>query len=411
MINYRRTRTACFFSFVTGSCGFCLSPILFVTFREMYGISYTLLGTLVLINFCTQLATDLVFSFCSKRMDIGRAVQAMPLISALGLLVFSVVPNLLPSSAYLGLALGTVLFSVAAGMGEVLLSPLFAALPSESPDRDMSLLHSLYAWGVVGVVVISTLYLRVFGETNWLWLAVFFAALQMVSFVLFYLSPMPHMAESTKASSKKRNTCAMALCFICIFLGGATENTMTNWISGYMETALSLPKVAGDILGMASFAFLLGIGRTWYAKCGKNITRIMTLCMAASAVCYITAGVCLNIWVSLGACALTGLAASMLWPGTLILMEENFPSSSVAAYALMAAGGDLGSSVAPQMLGIVVDKVSATALAVRLGERFGITSEQVGMKAGMLAAAIFPVLGLVLIIYIGKYFKKLKTKE
>lgn len=406
--NFNRTKYACFYTYIASASIFSLPPMLFVTFREMYGISYTLLGTLVLINFCTQLSIDLIFSFFTRYFNIHKTIRTIPMITALGLLVYALIPMLMPQYAYAGLVIGTIMFSVAAGLGEVLLSPLVAALPSDNPERDMSMLHSLYAWGVLSVVLISSLFFKVFGNHNWMYLTMFFAILPVISCILFCVSPMPEMNISHSGASEAtgRQGKGIFLCVMCIFLGSCAENAMTNWISGYMENALRIPKAVGDILGMATFALLLGFGRTWYAKRGKNISKVLLFGMIGAAVCYLVAGLSQNVIVSMLACVLTGLCTSMLWPGTLILMEENFPSPGVTAYALMAAGGDFGGSIAPQMLGAVVDAVAASNVAARLSGTLSLSVEQIGMKAGMLTAAIFPIIGIFVLVYIRKYFKK-----
>ena len=173
-----------------------------------------------------------------------------------------------------------------------------------------------------------------------------------------------------------------------------------------MENALQLPKVWGDILGMASFAILLGLGRSLYARYGRNISAILLCGMIGATVCYLIAGISTNLVIAMLACVLTGLCTSMLWPGTLILMEEKFPNPGVTAYALMAAAGDFGGSVAPQLLGAVVDTVSASDWALQLGATFSLSAEQIGMKAGMLTASFFPLLGVVALVFIVKRFTK-----
>ena len=395
--NFKRTKYACYFAYLAMSSIFSLPPILFVTLREMYDISYTLLGTLVLINFCTQLSVDLIFTFFTKYFNPKVVVRVMPLITSAGLLVYALVPTFFPQYAYVGLVIGTVIFSVAAGLCEVSLSPTVAALPSDNPQRDMSMLHSLYAWGVLMVVVVSTIFLNLFGRENWMYLTLFWAILPIFSCLWFCLSPMPEMDFSSgeKGTEKgKRRAFGLALCALCIFLGSCTENAMTNWISAYMEKALYIPKAFGDILGLAVFALLLGTVRTLYAKYGKNISKVLLWSMVGSIFCYLGAALSPVPIVSLIACVLTGVCTSMLWPGTLIFMEEEIPGAGVTAYALMAAGGDFGASVAPQMLGAVAD-------AVAVG-----STEQMGMKVGMLTAVIFPVLGVLLVLYMRKFFKK-----
>jgi len=94
----------------------------------------------------------------------------------------------------------------------------------------------------------------------------------------------------------------------------------------------------------------------------------------------------------------------------LILAEKHIPGLGVAAYALMAAGGDLGGSVGPQVLGAVVDTVSASAMAVKLGETLSLTPEQVGIKAGVLFAALFPILGTIVLILLIRYVKNMKRE-
>jgi len=405
--NYKKTKLSCYFTYVALSSVFSLPPLLFATFREMYGISYTLLGTLVLINFCTQLGIDLIFSFFSKYFDTHKAIRIMPLITSLGLSIYASIPMLFPQYAYAGLVVGTFIFSVAAGLSEVLVSPTVAALPSDNPERDMSTLHSLYAYGFVAVVLLSTVFLRFIGEKYWMYLTFFWALLPIIAFVLLMTSPLPDM-NSEQSTAKKINskyrTIGLALCMLCIFLGACAENTMSNWISVFSEKALNLPKVWGDVFGMSLFAILLGLARTAYAKYGKNIYKVMLVSMICSVVCYLIITFSSGTVLPLIACVGLGVFTSMLWPGTLMFMEENVPSAGVAAYALMAAGGDFGASVGPQSLGIIVDNVSITEWARVLGEKLLLTPEQIGFKFGMLIIAIFPLLGVVVLLYMKKYF-------
>ena len=404
--NFKLTRIACFTAYIAAASAFALPPLLFVTFREMYGISYTLLGTLVLVNFCTQFSIDMIFTMFTKYFNIKLAVRIMPLLTSAGLVIYALSPTVFKGHEFAGLAIGTFVFSIAAGLGEVLISPIVAAIPSENPDRDMSLLHSIYAWGVLFVIVLSTGYFAVFGNENWVYLTLFFALLPIINSIFFFLSPIPDMSfgENAKGEMGKNRKIGFALCFACIFLGSAAENVMTNWISGYMERAINIPKAYGDIFGMAVFALLLGLGRTLYAKFGKNIMKVLLWGMAGSAVCYITAGASSNVILAFGACILTGFATSLLWPGTLILMEEKIPNPGVAAYALMAAGGDFGASIAPQLMGYVVDAVTASELADKLSVTMNVTPEQIGMKAGMLVTSMFPIIGVVVLVIMIKYF-------
>lgn len=407
--NFKRTKFACYASYFTMSSIFSMPPLLFLTFRELYGISYTLLGTLVLANFFTQLATDLVFTFFSKHFNVKWVVRIMPLITSVGLLIYALAPLIFPSSVFVGLLVGTVIFSVSAGLSEVLLSPTIAAIPSKNPERDMSFLHSLYAFGFLTVVLLTTFYLKFFGNSNWMYLSMLLAALPIVASVLFMTSPMPEMSggECVNSSEKAgKRVIGLALCVACIFFGSCAENVMTNWVSSYTEAALGVDKAVGDILGMAMFAVLLGLTRIAYGKFGKSITPTLFIGMAGAAACYITVALTESAVLAFAACILTGAFTAMLWPGALIFMEKNVKGVGVGAFALMASGGDLGAAISPQLMGIIADTVSASSLAEKYSATLGLSAEEIGMRAGMLATSIFPLVGIIVLFAATRYFAK-----
>ena len=221
----------------------------------------------------------------------------------------------------------------------------------------------------------------------------FFALLPIISSVLFSLSPMPDMSSRdtplTPVKSRRRRW-GIALCFACIFLGSCAESVMSSWISSFMETEMHVDKALGDTLGMAMFAIMLGLTRICYAKWGKSITRTLLIGMIGCAVCYFIAGAVTLKLPAFIACVLVGVFSSMLWPGTLIMMEEKIDGVGVAAFALMASGGDLGASVAPQLMGIVADGY--------------------GLRAGILVTALFPLVGIFLMLVIIRFFKNESNK-
>ena len=414
-LNFKRTKLACYTAYFTMSSIFCVPPLLFMTFHNLYNISYTLLGTLVLTNFCTQMLVDLIFTMFSKKFNIQKVVRVMPCITSLGLFVYALIPQFFPQYAYIGLVVGTIIFSVSAGLSEVLLSPVIAAIPSDNPQKDMSMLHSLYAFGFFTMVVISTLFLKIFGNENWFYLVLLIGTLPLIAAVMFKISPFPDMTEeASQKKNKEKNksrTIGLVLCVGSIFLGSCAENTMSNWISTYMENALNIDKALGDILGMAMFAILLGITRITYAKYGKNISKFLLVSMICASVCYLTVSFSNNTILSFVGCVLTGIFTAMLWPGTLILMEEKVKGVGVAAYALMASAGDFGASLAPQLMGIVVDNVSVSKFALEMSNTLNLSPEQIGLKVGMLITSIFPILGSFLIVFIIRYFKKQNLQE
>ena len=385
-----------------------LSPLLFITFHNRYGISYTLLGLLVLINFVTQLLVDLAFSFFSHRFNIKLTVKLTPVIAAVGLLAYSLAPLITPSNVYLGLVIGTLIFSSASGLAEVLISPVIAAIPSDEPDREMSKLHSVYAWGVVFVIIVSTLFLLAFGDEKWQFLPILFTFIPILSTILFLGVKIPDMQTNERVSgaiSALKNK-SLWLCVAAIFLGGAAEVVMAQWSSGYLEQALGIEKVWGDIFGVAMFGVTLGLGRSLYGKFGKNVTRVLLLGAIGASACYLVAALSSIRVAVLIAIALTGLCVSMMWPGSLVVAQEYFPKGGVFIFAMMAAGGDLGASIGPQLVGIITDSVAGSEALITMAETLMLSSEQLGMKIGMLFGAFFPLIAIFVYLYIHKSMKK-----
>lgn len=408
MKNFTKVKLACYATNVTMSVVCNLSPVLFLTFRSLYGISYSLLGMLVLINFITQLSVDLIFSFFSHKFNISAAVKATPVIGMIGLILFAMTPYLLPNNIYLGLVIGTIIFSASSGFAEVLISPVIAAIPSENPEHEMSKLHSIYAWGVVGVIIISTVYLLVFGGNNWQWLPLFFVLIPLVASIFFLGSKLPTLETPEKLSGvinllKKKD---LWLCVFAIFLGGAIEVTMAQWSSSYLEQALGIDKIWGDIFGVALFSVMLGLGRSLYGKIGKNITKILFFSAIGAGVCYLTAALIGIPVIGLIACALTGFCAAMLWPGSLIVASDRFPTAGVFIYAMMAAGGDLGNSVGPQLVGVITDAVSSSPTMIDFASSLGISTEQLGMRCGLLVGFVFALIAVFVFLFIMKTHKK-----
>ena len=402
--NYKRVKYACYTTNVSMSVVANLSPILFLTFHNLYGISYSLLGSLVLINFIAQLLIDLVFSFFSHKFNISLAIKITPLLTLVGLFLYAVCPLAFPQYAYAGLVVGTLVFSVSGGLAEVLISPVIAAIPSDDPDREMSKLHSVYAWGVVPVILISTLFLYVFGSQSWHWLALLYMLVPLVAFLLFTKAQIPQMETPEKVSgalSFLKNK-GLWLCVGAIFLGGASECIMAQWSSGYIEQALGIPKVWGDIFGVAVFSVMLGMGRTLYAKKGKKIGNVLFLGSIGATICYLLAAICNMPLIGLVACAFTGLCVSMLWPGSLIVASDRFPQGGVFIFAMMAAGGDLGASVGPQLIGVITDFAIANPTIVSFAEGMNLAPEQMGMKLGMLVGMLFPLTAIAVYFVIKK---------
>lgn len=392
-IEQKKLKYACYTVSLSMSIVANLPPVLLLTFRSIYGISYSMLGLLIFINYVTQLGIDLVFSFFSNIFNIPKTVKTMPYLTFIGLGIYAIYPLLFPRSAYIGLFLGTVIFSFSAGLAEVLISPIIASIPSDDPDREMSKLHSVYAWGVIPVTISATIYLMIFGSVMWYWLVFIFMLLPVVSMCLFYKVDVPTLQNGQKLSGVvnflKNRT--VWLFVFAIFLGGFSECTMAQWSSGYLEKALGIPKVYGDVFGVAIFALMLAIGRSLYGKYGTNIIKVLILSSFGAFLCYLAVAVSPHPMVGLVACGLTGLCTAMMWPGTLVVASDKFADAGVVIYALMAAGGDMGAAIGPQLIGIITDYAMKNDVVTGLADSLSVTAEQLGMKIGVAVAMFFPL--------------------
>ena len=407
-VNYKILKFACYTVSVTMSFVSSLPPLLFLTFHNTYNISYSLLGLLVVINFATQLGIDLVFSFFSHKFDITKTVRIMPVLSIIGFLIYVAVPIMAPDYAYLGLAVGTVIFSAACGLAEVLISPIIASIPSDDPERQMSGLHSVFAWGCAAIVVLSTLFLMLVGTNNWHFIVLAFTLVPVLSTILFCRTGITCVESHEKGEgiSALVKSPVLWLCAVAIFLGGASELAMSQWASTYIENVLLIDKVWGDVLGVAMFGVALGMGRTLYAKFGKNLTRVLIWGSTGAALCYLVAALSQLKVVGLVACALTGFCVALMWPGTLSIAAEKFSAGGVVVFALMAAAGDSGAAIAPQLVGIVTDFAINNKTLVTIANGFGLTPDGLGLKLGLLVGMLFPLIAVFIFIKLHKIIKR-----
>ena len=140
---------------------------------------------------------------------------------------------------------------------------------------------------------------------------------------------------------------------------------------------------------------------------GNEITGLEDkfLTIGATA-CYLICAVSSIPVIGLIACAFTGFCVSMMWPGCLVVGAEKVPTGGVFIYAMMAAGGDFGASVGPQLIGVITDTVMANPTAAALAESWGMLPDQLGMKLGMLVGMLFPLVGIFVYLHILRTKKK-----
>jgi len=378
---YGTTFAACCAAYVSHAAVVNLTPLLFIPLSWQYGFSYAQLGALVLVNFLTQLAADVGFGVLIDRYGFRLFVVAGHVFMTAGFVFFAAVPRL-PVDPYAGFVAATLIFSVGGGCMELIISPIVNALPAKEKSASMSLLHSFYCWGHVGVALFTTLFIHVFGRASWPALFMIFAALPLINTFVFIKCPLAPPVPSERRSSAAsvlRNPMFLIIIAVIIF-SGASEITFAQWTSAFMEDVMELPKIVGDIAGICVFAAMMGTARTLNGVKGK--TKHLRYFMLAGAmlafVCYITVALTESPSVGLAACALCGLGVSLLWPGALSLSAEAFPLAGSWMMAMLAAGGDTGASIGPYLAGLVADAA--------------------GLRAGMLVSSVFPLAVVALLL-------------
>jgi fucose permease len=376
-----------------------LAPVLFIPLRAEFGLTYEQIGRLILINFATQVTFDIVCGYLVDRMGPKRFIVAGNILCAAGLWLFALTPAWF-TDPYHGLVLGTIVFSMGAGIFELLLSPILNALPSDQKANDMALMHSFYAWGQATVILLTTITLYLIGAGNWRPIALAWSVLPIIGAIGFASLHIPRFQEESQRHRLRDlvRIPSFLVAVVAIGLGGASELSMAQWASAFAEKGLGLPKLVGDVGGLVLFAVALGLGRVWFGIWGSRVSlyRPMIAGAAVAVLCYLVAS--LSPWpiASLAACVLAGLAVSLLWPGMLSITAARFPLAGASMFALMSASGDIGGAVAPWLVGAVADRAP---LLVQLAGLLpaGLTTEQIGLRAGLLLATIYPLVMVVLL--------------
>lgn len=390
-IEYRRTLTACNLAGFIQSATMNLSPFLFVPLMLLYGLSYTQLGFLVLVNFVAQFAADLYFGWPVNKYGYKPFCIGSQAAIVIGLALFACAPWIAPGHEMIVLAVATVIFSAAAGLLEVLLSPITKTIPAENSEANFMIMHSAFAGGIFAAALVTTLLLRALGNDMWQLVVLVWALLPLYNTFQFVRAPMPEIVpehERMKAG-KMLSSPVFIVAFFAIFFGAATELLIVQWGSTYLEEGLGLSKIVGDVLGLCFFAAMLAAARLLYAKkgAGLNMNDLMIWGSVAGIVLYVVAAFAPTVWLVIVAFGLIGFCSSMLWTGTLIVAADNLPHTGALVFALLAGGGDLGIAVGGQVVGWLSDVFATRAPA-------GEDAAQYGLKMAMFVAIAIPVLSL-----------------
>ena len=374
---YRKTLIACYLGFVTQAIAANFAPLLFITFSRTYRLTIEQLAVIPLTFYLAQLVTDLAAAKFADRIGFRVCVVASQVLSAAGLAALAFLPDALPLPLA-GIIAAVILYAVGSGLIEVLISPIVEACPFENKDGMMSLLHSFYCWGSVGVILGSTLFFVLFGTQHWRILAVLWAVLPLVNAFNFISCPIERLVEDGESMGIRQlfRTPLFWLLALLMVSSGACEISMAQWASAFTESALGVSKTVGDLAGPCLFSVLMGISRAVYgAKSEKlDLVRTMLCCGLLCFLCYLLASLASSPVLGLAGCALCGISVGIMWPGSLRISSQKCPKGGTAMFALLALAGDLGGSAGPALVG-------------------GVSGASGGdLKTGLLAATVFPVL-------------------
>lgn len=392
---YKKTLTACYLGFITQAIAANFAPLLFLKFHNDYDISLKKIALISVTFFLTQLIVDLLCSRFADRIGYRKCVIASELFSAAGLIGLAFLPELLPDP-FIGIIICVMVYATGSGLIEVLCSPIVEACPFDHKEAVMSLLHSFYCWGSVGVILLSTLFFAIFGIDTWKWLVCLWAVVPLFNVYNFAKCPIENLTEDGKGM-KTRSLLKIPLFWLSIILmvcAGASELSMSQWASAYAESALGLPKAVGDLIGPCMFAVTMGISRSVYGKYGSKISLIkFMMCSGALCLlCYIAASVSNEPIIGLIGCIMCGFSVGIMWPGTISICSENIPAGGTGMFALLAMAGDLGGSFGPGLVGNIAQRSNDN------------------LQKGMFAGCIFPLVLIISLLILRIIRRKNKLK-
>ncbi|MBQ8878557.1 MAG: MFS transporter [Lachnospiraceae bacterium] len=375
---YNKTIISCFVGYIVQAIINNFIPLLFLTFQDSYGISLGKITLLVTFNFGAQLVVDiLAISFVDK-IGYRASMIIAHVFAAAGLVSLTVLPELF-TDPFVGLLLSVMIYAVGGGLLEVLVSPVVEACPTDNKEKAMSLLHSFYCWGHVGVVLLSTLFFQLCGIGNWKILAVLWAIVPLLNAVAFTRVPMAQLLEEGDTGLSMKELASMKMFWVLMLMmlcAGASEQAVSQWASALAEKGFGISKTLGDLIGPMAFAILMGSSRAYYGKFGDKI-NLEKFMIGSSILCIISYLMIALIPIpALGflGCALCGLSVGIMWPGTFSVASASMPRGGTAMFALLALAGDMGCSSGPTFVGFI---------SGALGDN---------LKLGVLAAIIFPTL-------------------
>lgn len=378
---YNKTIVSCFIGYIVQAIVNNFVPLLFLTFHSAYGIPMTQITLLITFNFGLQLLIDLLSVTFVDKIGYRASMVIAHICAALGFVLLTTLPDLC-GNPFVGLLIAVTVYAVGGGLLEVLVSPVMEACPTDNKEKAMSMLHSFYCWGHVAVVLISTLFFRIFGIENWKIMALLWAVVPFINMIRFTKVPIASLIEEGEKGMTIGELCKQKIFWILMLMmvcAGASEQAVSQWASTFAEMGLGVSKTLGDLAGPMLFAITMGSARAFYGKYGDKID-LDKFMMGSSILCilsYLCISLVPNPVIGFAGCALCGLSVGIMWPGSFSKATASLPKGGTAMFALLALAGDVGCGGGPTIVGMVSGAMNDN------------------LKMGILAGIIFPVLLLV----------------
>lgn len=377
---YRQTIYASYIGYITQAIVNNLAPLLFVIFRDEFGLSLSNITFFVTINFFIQLFVDFAATKFVDKIGYRKCIIAAHICCAAGLISMAVLPMII-GNAFVGLLISVAIYAVGGGLIEVLISPIVEACPTDNKVSVMSLLHSFYCWGTVLVIVLTTLSLHFFSKNSWHVVACVWAAVPIANAFLFAKVPINTLTEENEGMKNKElfKNKMFWLFVLLMVTAGASEQAMSQWASAFAETGLGVSKTIGDLAGPCLFSILMGTARAVNARLTArfNITVLMIVSGALCIASYLLASLSGNAVIALAGCGLCGLSVGIMWPGAFSMASQSFPKGGTSLFALLALAGDLGCMSGPTLVGEIAGAAGDS------------------LKTGLLFSIAFPIMLIV----------------
>lgn len=394
--NYKSTLCASFLGYITQAIMLNFPPLLYIFFQTNLGLTLSQVSFLITANIVVELIVDMIVSKYAVKIGYRPLIICATIFAISGLFSMFILIEII-ANPFVALILSMGLCGAGGGIMEVLISPIVEACPTKNKTGMMSLLHSFYCWGQAAVVLITTVFFLIFGIENWQFIAIFWTLVPLTSMILFCMCPIYTLEKEGEKSSTLKELFTSKVFWVLVIMmicSGASELAMAQWASAFAETVLGRSdlKWLTDLLGPCLFAICMGCTRVFYAKMSEKIDLTKGI-FISSLICisaYLISVISPIPALCLVGCALCGIGAGIMWPGSFSIASSKLPQGGVLMFGLLALSGDFGCLVGPFLAG----QVSA------------IFDDE--LKYGLAVSIIFP---LTLAIICGTMFFKSKKKD